>query len=651
MIFEIDYAIDCSEDFPAVNVTVEDEGVILDSMDKMTGPGCAVSNSGVENPGVKLVYATYMEHTITEEDVEACVFSNVATLKWSDDFGTYERQSNTVSVPVVKLDLVEPVITKYYTNVPKNGMYFTPDEVIDFAIQVSNVSTTETYRLFVTDPINPNAVVSAPQGQAANVSIHGMGVTWDDLVLAPGETVTLNVQYKVTWMDAEDGFMQNLAYYRGSNQAGEAIFNGCDPVIVPCGHDLPNVPELEKKPTLSKQAMTAPANGTYYTAGETVTYQITLTNTTDFALNNVSCTDVMTGAVPAFLGQESSIAVGASNSWSFVYTVTAADVKRGYISNFSYAQYDINQIDGGVISNVVVLDTDGKSNEPKTDRDGKRIVTHGKADICTRTLDGEAEGVLTYVRHICRKHLAVANEAAALIQMPGSGDETRGWNGALQLWLNAIDEQYSDLCSWNNDPAMQALIMEEQSAWKSQFNAWRSALTGTAAQNAQQAAEAAQRKAEQLCYEAHTAPATRLDTHNDQQLAASTVKAVTCGLSVLEPGMPDSREAITLCADHRSVLTEAGNLLPNAHTGYERVTIWKAAQSHWLNMLDQYTNACYAAAPDAAAQRLVAVERVTFGNWLEARKAMLEGLYSSNANAEEVLANELMNRVMEHCGK
>ncbi|WP_194138727.1 HYR domain-containing protein [Flavobacterium hungaricum] len=71
----------------------------------------------------------------------------------------------------------------------------------------------------------------------------------------------------------------------------------------------------------------------YANAGETITYQFTVTNTGNVPLTNITITDPLTGVVVS--GQPISLAVNESNTTNFsaLYKITQEDINRGNVSN------------------------------------------------------------------------------------------------------------------------------------------------------------------------------------------------------------------------------------------------------------------------------------------------------------------------------
>jgi len=72
-----------------------------------------------------------------------------------------------------------------------------------------------------------------------------------------------------------------------------------------------------------------PANGESYDVGETITYDITVTNTGDYPLTDVTVTDPLTGETWTI----DELAPGESTTYSTSYTPTTSDRTKGSVGN------------------------------------------------------------------------------------------------------------------------------------------------------------------------------------------------------------------------------------------------------------------------------------------------------------------------------
>ena len=81
----------------------------------------------------------------------------------------------------------------------------------------------------------------------------------------------------------------------------------------------------------------------------------------------------------------------------------------------------------------------------------------------------------------------------------------------------------------------------------------------------------------------------------------------------------------------------------------DRTDAWLRAQGNWLLELDTMYDTWYLSA-DESDRKLIAADRMSFDDLIEARREALEELYPNDpATAAEVLANMIMNRTELIC--
>lgn len=80
--------------------------------------------------------------------------------------------------------------------------------------------------------------------------------------------------------------------------------------------------------TLTKAVQNEPANGRFFAAGESITYEVTVTNTGNVSLETITFKDNL-AEVPAI----DALAVGESKTVTYTYVVTAEDTKADVLTN------------------------------------------------------------------------------------------------------------------------------------------------------------------------------------------------------------------------------------------------------------------------------------------------------------------------------
>ncbi|MBQ7370554.1 MAG: peptidoglycan-binding protein, partial [Blautia sp.] len=163
--------------------------------------------------------------------------------------------------------------------------------------------------------------------------------------------------YVVTAADVEAGEVENHAYatYRVGNSAERV--KSYEDVAFASTIDM-KVPDGEKSEDLevTKTASGNPSesNGSY-AADDEVTYLITVANNSEETISNIEVVDEKseTGTV----GTIAELSPGMSETVSFVYTVTAADVTNGKVQNVATAKWTSGNENRYVPSNICTIST------------------------------------------------------------------------------------------------------------------------------------------------------------------------------------------------------------------------------------------------------------------------------------------------------
>ena len=198
-----------------------------------------------------------------------------------------------------------------YTNTPANGTFFTPGEVIDYLITVTNPGSITLTNLQVGNS-SSEAVVPAPSE------------------IAPGQTIQVPYYKLVYEGDAKAGGINSYGHanaFNGDPALPESLVSGrSTDVFVPCGmgDGTPSVYYL-------KTVANAPANGLYFTEGETIKYRLSFGNNTKKDIYNITLNDPMANTRSVAFARR--LKAGEFLMGEFEYVVTAADVAAGEIVN------------------------------------------------------------------------------------------------------------------------------------------------------------------------------------------------------------------------------------------------------------------------------------------------------------------------------
>ncbi|WP_338226522.1 DUF7507 domain-containing protein, partial [Algoriphagus confluentis] len=173
-------------------------------------------------------------------------------------------------------------------------------DVIEYSLTVTNTGNVTLTDVTITDPLT---------GLDQNIG-----------TLAPGESETITTTYTVTQQDVDRGSVINLATATGTDPDGGET-EGTDEIEV----------TGEKNPAISIEKSTTTES--FDQEGDVIEYSLTVTNTGNVTLTDVTITDPLTG-----LDQNiGTLAPGESETITTTYTVTQQDVDRGSVTNLATA--------------------------------------------------------------------------------------------------------------------------------------------------------------------------------------------------------------------------------------------------------------------------------------------------------------------------
>ena len=233
--------------------------------------------------------------------------TNTYAIDWAAEGATAKQSNYVVSEELGVLtvtdgtddDPVDPSLVINKTH--EDGTYALGDTV-DFTLTATNVYSEARTMTFV---------------EQEGVEIIGQTVFEN---VEPGTTVSTTARYTVTEADILAGGFTNTATV--SFEGGKA-FDGKDDVVVE---------KVENALEVTKTIASAPADGVSFNEGETVSFEVTVTNTGNQTLKDVQVTDKLAGV---FLAQGESeliesLAPGTSVTLHYGYTITANDLGKEF---------------------------------------------------------------------------------------------------------------------------------------------------------------------------------------------------------------------------------------------------------------------------------------------------------------------------------
>jgi len=544
---------------------------------------------------------------ITPEDVQRGYVEVKAYVTWLDPDSGKERTaySNVWNVPVIsKTGLV---LTKKAGD-PPNGEYYKPGEKVSWTLDVMNNSKEPIKNVTVTD----NGTVVATFAE-----------------IAAGETKHCAVPPTiVTDYDAQvTGYVMNTAKATGTDFRGAKHTWYSNPAKALC-KDPDTPPVLGANPGLSAvKTDLGPVNMAYYQQDEEITFHVTVTNTGDCELNNITFYDSLAGFAP--VDTLASLPVAGSHTFTYKYTVKAADMAHPTLTNTATIRYTFLGNPGTPVTckdTVKIGDGDTiiKDGDPPFDPGILKDGSSGDGnDFCSLTLESLGENDARYTLHACAAHSAAAAEAE---QAGLAGD----WKQAAQIWQTEIVKLYEILYAAANDVAKGALLEE-----KLQFENETGNLAALYGDEA--LAEALRMKCAQLCCVMRTASQTLPSSLTGEKGITSNATDAQATVRVIGPlQAADSQVTDTFAGPSAHALTATMDLLHSAKS-YDFSDVFLRAQTLWQGALDQNVNAAYTAA-NRDGRKAIALWRMSLDSFLAAERPFLELLYPDNrAMTEELL--------------
>lgn len=174
-----------------------------------------------------------------------------------------------------------------------------------------------------------------PLGTIGVTDAKAGAVTCPDPTLAVGasETCTADTPYTITTADVTAGAVHNSASAQGTPPGSTTPVSSTPSTT--------STPTVTPAPALTVVKSADPSSSADFTPGQKITYSFTATNTGNVPLNDVAINEGSfsgTGALSPATCPEPSLAVKAQEVCTATYTLTAADVDSGKVTNTATAQ-------------------------------------------------------------------------------------------------------------------------------------------------------------------------------------------------------------------------------------------------------------------------------------------------------------------------
>ena len=299
-----------------------DEGDTIDYAFTVTNSGNVVlTNVGVSDPLVTVNGPAIMlnpgasnatnftgTYSLTQADVDAGTFDNIATASGMPPTGPPVTSPGTATTPLAGL----PAVTLVKTG--------TPDFTVVAPPTVPNVNDTIFYTFEVqnTGNVTLDNVTVSDANPAVTVTGGAIGS------LAPGDTATVTGAYTITLGDINAGVFDNTATVTTDPRNGspQLSVDDAESVVLPTSASI----SIDKRNDVLDLGGDGLPN-----AGDTISYQFTVENTGSVTLTNVTVIDPLTTVT----GGPVTLNPGDVDTTTFtaVHTLTQDDIDAGSYTN------------------------------------------------------------------------------------------------------------------------------------------------------------------------------------------------------------------------------------------------------------------------------------------------------------------------------
>lgn len=543
-------------------------------------------------------------YTVTAADVEKGIIENTAYICYTDEDGnTYSHPSNTVYAPTspegadTLKQMTELTVEKKAVNEPEDGVCFTAGEEIEYEITVSNTTELTFSDVWVYDGLETD-----PLGHVTEME--------------PGYKNSWTYRYTVSEQDVMIRRVENVANVTCVDEQGQSKEFWSNTVIVPVYDGILG---------LRMDVVGLPANGAFYVPGETVRYQIEMTNPSDRSFYQVGG-QCYQDAAELVVADE--IAPEFTRYWQAIHVVTDADAWVGSIWNYAFAEATLSS--GAVItlqSNLVAVDAgfDGDAVPPAFGVISEMEITK---DCISNPANGYAytEGeTITYTITIENRGETVFGETLVFDPLFSISHEL-----ASAEHLNPGEKRtYTFSYTVTKDDVLNGCVMNTAYVTYDNAGYWESRISNTV-----------------CCM---------------TKEGGTVVPPVVIAGPSADPGVDHCRPELknagdcgmeyetSFCSVHSQTCDFIDTMLQGTNDEATRQRVWVYARQMWKDELDAMYDALLKAAPPAA-KAVILNERIQFNAVIGSTEAALNALYPDQPEqAAKKIAEMMMHKAAELC--
>ncbi|GAA0871989.1 hypothetical protein GCM10009117_11360 [Gangjinia marincola] len=293
--------------FPVFNITIDDDDIGITNL--------FVANELEPGDFRDVEDENTLFYEISNEDIAAGVFCNLATVNGETSEGTPVTDSDVLCTPLSISPAISIVKTGIYVDTDPVGVLNAGD-LIEYTFTITNTGNVSLNNVVLDDPLLPNSPFTLPD-------------------LAPGEQIILsgsndaNYVYAIIENDITNGFVTNTACVNADDPTGSPVTESCSTEII----TLSNVASIE----LLKGVTYVDANNDgIINAGDELSYDFTVTNTGDLEVTNLSIDDADIGQT-GIVVSPSTLGVDETGTATATYVLTQSDIDAGEFCNSAIA--------------------------------------------------------------------------------------------------------------------------------------------------------------------------------------------------------------------------------------------------------------------------------------------------------------------------
>ena len=295
------------------NVTLTDVS-IADELDGLSDIAYDVDGHE-DGTGITLAPGTSLTATatyhLTQDDIDAGGVDNTATVNGKTPSGGDVADDDDEHVDITadaSLSIVKDVDRTELT-----GVDAVAGAVLTYRFTIMNTGSVTVSDIDVDDDLNGISDVKL-----------------EKTTLKPGETTTGTATYTLTQSDVDSGKVVNVARANGKSPDGNGVTSNDDDAVTTIHADA--------SIALEKTASTDMIGGDNVHAGYEITWYLTVRNTGNATVSDISVDDMLDGVSAIDYGDWSrSLAPGAERTVSATYAITQADIESGIVHNIAVA--------------------------------------------------------------------------------------------------------------------------------------------------------------------------------------------------------------------------------------------------------------------------------------------------------------------------